>query len=57
MDMIKNVGRDVDILWKPKVKFLELFECKAKEGYEILCTYYLRCYGNIKTIFKIICLY
>ena len=37
-----------------KSHFLELFDCKVKQGYEIYCTYYLRCYSNTKTIFNII---
>ena len=37
-----------------KLQFLELFECKVNYGYEIWCTYYLRCYINIKTILKMI---
>ena len=40
-----------------KSHFLDLFECKVKYGYEIWCTYYLKCYGSIETIFKIIYLY
>ena len=37
-----------------KSQFLELFECKVNYGYEIWCTYYLRCCVNIRTILKMI---
>ena len=40
-----------------KSHFPKLFECKIKKGYEIWCTYYVRCYGKIRTVYKIIYLY
>ena len=51
--MIKNVGHNKN----KKSHFPKLFECKIKKGYEIWCTYYVRCYGKIGTVYKIIYLY